>query len=434
MKRILRLLSMMLMPLIVLASCLNDDSTTAETYSDTAITAVTMGTLNRYIRTTSTTTGNDTIIKSTLAGSSYKLTIDQLGCKIYNHDSLPQGTDLKHVVFSAMTTKNNGVAFIKSLISDTLFYVTSTDSLDFTQPRIIRVMASNGVDYRDYTMSLSASTTKGVIFGWQLVRRDDSLAGWTDKHLVAFGDTVALVDGGTVVVRDSGKETFMRLGSNGNLEAKPSMESDALWLESTPAEGNPVAKLIGATANEIFALGTDGRLKVSSDGRLDIYKGGFGLTWRDEELDDSLSLLPTETVCLTSWKYAPADSTDYVLLAGNNGTDSSNAACWRKLSRYHEVGLPAEGMWVYMPIDGYNRYALPRLEYLSMTYYNNNVLAVGSNKTLYQSRDQGITWKESAIYELQPQMGGSRMTIAADTHDRLWLVTDSGELWKGTLW
>ena len=112
---------MMLIALTVLASCLKDNDTSVETYSDTAITAVTLGTLNRYTHTVSSKTGNDTIIKSTLTGSTYRLTIDQLGCKIFNRDSLPLGTDLKHVVLSGVSTKNGGVAFIKSLISDTLF-------------------------------------------------------------------------------------------------------------------------------------------------------------------------------------------------------------------------------------------------------------------------------------------------------------------------
>jgi photosystem II stability/assembly factor-like uncharacterized protein len=187
----------------------------------------------------------------------------------------------------------------------------------------------------------------------------------------------------------------------------------------------PITQLIGATDHEAFALGTDGRLKVSTDGE--------GEVWRDDELDDSPALLPTEAIAMTSWKYAPADSMDYVLLIGNSAADDTNAVLWRKLSRYHDYGQPADGKWVYMPVDGNNPYALPRQDYLSITYYNNNVLAVGSNMKLYQSRDQGITWKTSTTYALPSQIGGTRATIAADKLERLWLVTDNGEVWMGTL-
>ena len=392
MKRIIQSLCMLLLSSAVLTSCLSDDDSSGESYSDTAITAVTLGTLNRYTQTVSSKTGNDTIIKTTLTGSNYKLTIDQLGRTIGNLDSLPLGTDLKHVVISSLSTKNSGTALIKSLISDTLFYVRTTDSLDFTQPRLLRVLAANGADYRDYTMTLTASTTTGTTFGWQKVRQDSGLAGWTDKKLVAVGDSEKLVEKGVIAV------------------------DSVLFETNTPT-------LLGATEHEIIAMDDNGRL-ITNNKRL-------GIRWREEQLDDSPALLPTSAMAMTSWKYFPADSTDCILLAGNSDADAVNAVCWRKLSR--TVGTDTEGTWVYMPVDGYNRYALPRQEYLSMTYYNNNVLAVGSNMKLYMSRDQGITWKTQTIYALPAQIGGTRATIAADKRERLWLVTDTGELWMGTL-
>lgn len=390
-------MGMLLLASLVLASCIKDSDTSVETHSDTALTGITLGTLNRYTHTTSSKTGADTIIKTTVTGSSFKLTIDQLGRKVYNRDSLPAGTDMKHVTISALTTKNSGVAFIKSLTSDTLYYVRTTDSLDFSQPRTLRIVATNGSDYRDYMMTLSASSTRGTTFGWQLVRQDDALAGWTDKHLVQRGDTVELVDRDVIVI---GKDLFTNRSSD-------------------------IAHLLGATEHEMLAIGTDGRLKVCTD--------GTGLSWRDEQLDDSAGLLPTQAMAMTSWKYAPADSTDYILLVGNNDADGVNVTCWRKLSHYNGMGQPTEGTWVYMPVDGSNHYGLPRQDYLSLTYYNNNVLAIGSKMTLYQSRDQGITWKASGSYSLPSQTGGGKASIAADSKGRLWLLTDSGELWMGTL-
>ena len=382
----------------VLMSCLSDNSSSVESYSDTAITAVTLGTLNRYTQTVSASSGNDTIIKTTLTGSSYKLTIDQLERTISNADPLPMGTDLKHVVISSLSTKNSGTAFIKSLISDTLFYVRTTDSLDFTQPRILRVVATNGTDYRDYTMSLTASSTVGTTFEWRRIDVREDLAGWTDKKLVQVEDSVELVDRNVFVVDNIIYET---------------------------GQIPEIASVIGATSHEVFALGTDGQLKVCTDGK--------GEEWRDEQLDESPSLLPTTAIAMTSWKYAPADSTDYILMAGNSTADGVNAVLWRKLSRYHAEGQHTEGRWVYMPVDGYNRYALPCQEYLSLTYYNNTLLAVGSDMTLMQSRDQGITWKKQSAYALPSQINGTRAAIAADNLNRLWLVTDSGELWMGTL-
>lgn len=429
MKKIIRSLCVMIIASLVLSSCLGDNSSSVESYSDTAITAVTLGTLNRYTHAISSNTGNDTIVKTTLAGANYKLTIDQIGCKIFNRDSLPLGTDLKHVTLSTLSTKNSGVALIRSLISDTLFYISSTDSIDFSQPRTIRVMATNGIDYRDYTMTLSASTTTGITFGWERVAVRDDLAGWTDKRLESIGDTVALVDYGTIAVEypsipSNQLKLLLRISDDGYLEWSDLSPKGYLPWSKIVDSVQPVRQLLGATDNEIYALGVDGYLKA-----IDI--DDDGISWHDEQLDDSPTLLPSTAIAMASWKYAPTDDTDYVLMVGNSDADATNAVCWRKLS--HTVGQDTEGIWVYMPVDGFNRYALPRQEYLSMTYYNNNVLAVGSNMKLYLSRDQGITWKTGTIYDLPKQVGGTRAAIAADERDRLWLVTDSGELWMGTL-
>jgi ligand-binding sensor domain-containing protein len=70
-------------------------------------------------------------------------------------------------------------------------------------------------------------------------------------------------------------------------------------------------------------------------------------------------------------------------------------------------------------------------QHLSLTYYNNMVLALGSDKVIYQSADQGITWKESSTYALPSGLQGTVMSLAADSQNRLWLVTDAGEVWLG---
>lgn len=441
MKRMFWMLGVLLSALAALTSCLGGDEETT-VYSDTAITEVTLGTLNRYISGTSANTGNDTVVKSTLTGSSYKLTIDQLAHTIYNRDALPVGTDVEHVVLSTVSTKNSGVVVLKSLISDSLQYITTTDSIDFTKPRTLRVYSSDGTAYRDYTMTLTVSTTTGTTFGWQKVAERNELKGWADKHLVAFGDTVALVDDGIISVSDNrtmdGQPALVRLDKEGCMEFASSLQG--VW--KAVAVKVPVSRLIGATEHEIFAIGTDGRLKVCTSDLSELLSFTEGAQWalqadntlwRDEALDDEASLLPTSDIAMTSWSYAPADSTDYVLLAGSCDADDTNATLWRKLSRYHRPGMVTEGQWAYMPIDSENHYTLPRQEGLSIVCYEGVVLAVGSNKEMLLSRDQGISWKTSTTYALPSQLQGSRVTMAADTKGRLWLVTDAGELWMGTL-
>ena len=95
-----------------LTSCLKDDEVDYSGYTDVAITQFTLGTLNRYVHTTSSKTGNDTTVVNTVTGSNYKMTIDHLNQRIYNVTPLPVGTDAKHVICT-IGTKNGGVVALQ---------------------------------------------------------------------------------------------------------------------------------------------------------------------------------------------------------------------------------------------------------------------------------------------------------------------------------
>ncbi|MGX8698201.1 MAG: DUF6242 domain-containing protein [Prevotella sp.] len=356
-----------------LSSCLNDSHDEGSSYSDMAITQFTLGTLNRYIHTTSSKTGNDTVTKSTLSGSVYKMSIDQLNCRIHNTAELPVGTDIEHVVCT-VTTKNGGVVAIQSMTSDSLKWYSSSDSISFASPRIFRVYAADGSGYRNYTVELNVSSTTGITFGWQLEKTDDTLSGWTDKKLVAVGDTVQLVD---------------------------------------------VDSIVGASTNECYMIDRDGLLKCSRDG---------GISWQEEMLDEADSLLPARgTAALVSWPYAPADNTDYVLMVGKSRQDDDpSMRVWRKICP-HEGG----GRWVYMPAGDLNHYPLPLQDSLSMACYNGTVLAIGSSMVIYQSRDQGITWRTNDTYALPSNLTGTSVVMTADVKGQLWLLTNTGQLWRG---
>ena len=102
-----------------MTSCLKGDETESVTPSnETAITGFVLGNINCYTESTSSTTGNDTIIKTVLTGSNYPMTIDQNSNRIYNATELPVGTDLQHVLISSISTRSNGIATIKPLDRD----------------------------------------------------------------------------------------------------------------------------------------------------------------------------------------------------------------------------------------------------------------------------------------------------------------------------
>ena len=435
MKNFLNTLCVLMGMSVTMISCLGDgeNNTYSAAYDDMAITSITLGTLNRYTQTISSNTGNDTIIKSQLTGSAYNLTIDQLGCRIFNHDLLPVDTDLKHVLISSLTTKNNAIATLKSLTSDSIMVITTSDSIDFSTPRVFRVYSSKMDTWRDYTMTLNINPSAGVTFGWRKIATIEEVAkeDWTDKHLVTFDDSVRLVDRDVVVLNGillTGGlhgDVAYRL-NNQTIEYSTDMEN---WTTAT-VDGQPTAlqHLLGTGTKEIFALGTDGGMKHSSD---------YGETWQDEVLADDADLLPVSDMAMTAWKYDPVDSTDYVLMAGNDSSD--NIRVWRKISQY---GGPTKGgQWVYMEgfsgLNGLQRTAADDSQATdeqmpSLVFYNDIVLAVSSKKKVYESYDQGLSWAQSTKYVLPWSMTGERVLMGT-AKDMLWLVTDSGEIWQGTL-
>ena len=392
---------------LTITSCLKDNNTESNaTYSDAAITAITLGTLNCYTQTTSSNTGNDTIVKTVLTGSSYYMTVDQVNNLIYNSTELPLGTDLAHVLLSDISTKNNSIATLKDLSTGGFALISATDSIDFTTPRVLRVYSSDLTYERDYTMTLTASKTDGMKLGWTKTATETSLEGWTDKTLVAFADSVRLVDRG-VVVKDS-----IAYRMNGTKVQQSKDLSN--WEDVAAAD---LSILLGAATTELFALGTDGKMKHSEDN---------GLTWQDETLDEDASLLPVSQIALTSWSYAPIDSADYVLMAGTN--KDGNICLWRKVSQYG--GDSKGGQWVFMPIESDNYFVLPQQSNLSLAYLDKTVYALGSDKTVYTSRDQGITWHPNSNYALPDDIQGTEFVMTTDAQGNLWLVTNAGQVWK----
>ena len=377
------------MTIVLMASCLKSDEDTVTLYNDAVITGFTLGTMNKYVNAT----------KTTYTGSTYSFSINQnvatnifkdvtcIGRSIYNNDSLPLGTDLKHVLCT-ITTLNNGITIIENIDEPNVYsYYSSSDSIDFTQPRKFRVFSSDGSVFNDYYVSVDAHQEDGNEFVWKLM--DDN---WT-----AVPDALPLPAG--------------------------------------------IKQLLGGSTTETYALSTDNKLMVSRDN---------GTTWQEDVVADDAGMLPTRDLSLISYPMANTDSVDYVLLIGNREVNEQNseatAMVWRKVVDYSKQAPQAA--WTYMERDAKSdSLALPRMKNLTMVKYDDGILAFGAEgiggwdeppyAMIYQSRDNGITWKYNSKYNFPDGFENlltTNVTAVVDNDNFLWLYCEgSGQVWRGRL-
>ena len=386
--RQLKTLFILLASLTLTASCLSGGDSDTILYSDAAITSFTLGTLTLYTETVDDD-GNDTITKSTYSGSSYSFHIDQVNHRIYNTDSLPYGTDVKHVLVT-LTTYNNSYAVIQSIErEDSLVWYNSTDSIDFTQLRKFIVYASDGEGRSEYTVNVNVHQEKKDLFKWEQMAATDY--------------------------------PFSPL-------------AEQYW-------GENIKKFIGHSTHEYYALSVDDKLMVSRD---------HGATWEEDLLDEDASMLPTQDLSFVSYLIDDvAENTDYVLLVGNRSTETypqeSIAMVWRKIVDNDEYA--PKGQWVYMGHLSDSRMALPRMENLVIANYADCVVAMGGKglggctqapyQCIYESRDNGITWKNSSRFilpELEELSTENPLIDMTSDGSYLWLnCVNTNQVWRGLL-
>ena len=386
----IKILFMLVMTILLMGSCLSDSDSSVTLYNDAAITDFTLGTLNKYV-------GDK---KSTFSGNIYLFNIDQsntgshtlkdttiIGRCVYNNDSLPLGTDLKHVV-GTLTTMNNSLAVIESLERPGYFdYFNALDSIDFTKPRKVRVYSSDGSVYNQYYISVDAHQEDGDTFVWKLM--DDAWQPTPDTQQLPTG----------------------------------------------------IKQLLGNSTTEQYALSADNKLMVSRDN---------GASWQEDLINEDYDMLPTRDLALISYPMTNTDSVDYVLLIGNREVNEQNdeaiAMVWRKVVDYSKNSTKAK--WNYMERNSTtgDSLALPRMKDLAMVKYDDGILVFGGEgiggwdeppyTMIYQSRDNGISWKYNPCYNFPEDFNNlaTKVTAVVDKDNFLWLYCEGiGQVWRGRL-
>lgn len=440
---------------LLVSSCLKDDDSDVVYYNDVAIISAQLGTMSREMHTTSSK-GQDSVYYSTFVGSQFPLYIDQLNGKIYNADSLPCGTKTKAIV--TLSAKNGGYISLKKIGSDSLEVYSATDSIDLSQPRVLRVFANDGSTSRDYTLELRVHKEFANVFTWDQKSTAQEIAELNNMRAFNLGDNMvvygtadnaklsfyatALNDGNAWTSLGSSFAANATVVANGTTAY--ALSEGQIYSSTDAANWNNVAaaadlkSLIGVTSANIYALANDGSVMVSAD----------GINWEADALDDDPSLFPTTDINAVAFKQRANSDIEKVIVIGNRDAslypEDGEAKVWSKLDGALKYG--EKQPWMYQMFEDNSSFKAPALEHLCVTPYAEGMLMIGGNSIvdgvetalskIRYSIDQGLTWHTDKRFFLPDGFNSSNTSFAmsADKNNYLWLFCGTtGQVWKGHL-
>ncbi|MBR5686727.1 MAG: hypothetical protein IKX36_02065 [Prevotella sp.] len=450
MKRLFFRLSVLLSAVIIFASCLGNNDDDYIYYGDMSIQSFTLGTLNCYL-TSKASDGTDSTYKETVKGSDYKFFIDQINHEIYNPDSLPFGTDAKHVICT-ITSKNSGGIGIKSLISDTVFVYNSTDSIDFSSPRHVMIYAMDGSGVRDYTVRVNVHQEKEGELRWTAKNVFEAFQPMTDMKAVVCGERLYVA--GTDGTTESIYSTALTDGDTWTA-ATPDIALPAGFWQNVITDGQYIYALNGSN----LVRSTDGnhwdevgaadvqRLAGAADGMLygltadGIMCSPDGTSWTASAIDDSQALLPVRDLSLCTEPLKTDPGISRLLLTGNRSeADYPNdqySASWVRIT------TDETSPWMFCTAEPSN-HKLPRQNHLAVIKYCDGFLALGAEgigygwrpfTQFYYTLDCGLNWITDSRFVLPEGFScNSAFAMTVDADHFIWIVTSgSGQVWRGRL-
>ncbi len=427
-----------------LSSCLSSDETTVEYTHDTAITAFSLGSLDRY---TKTKAGKDTLLKANVKGSDYKFYIDQAQRLIYNVDSLPCGVR-DTAILATISSKNNSPILLMDInkTDSVAAYYSSSDSINFSKPRFIRVYSSDYSAYAQYQVTVNVHKELPYEFKWhELAQNNSQLAAFSDLKAVACGDDIYVFGKtaeGTQVLKSaindgSAWSSIMMnvsLSSNAYQSAvalegklyisdggKVYASADAARWALVSSENADVKQLIGASSKNLYAYNTAAGISVSKD---------KGVSWEQEKLDTDKAYLPTQNISMNVAGVLSAKDVENVMLLGTRekALNDTVATTWLRTVDYD---ANEDGQWNYLEIEKNKSGKMPWLDQVITCAADTGFVALGSNGKWYKSQDAGLTWKQDKMVVLPAKFATEgRFAFCRDKQHYYWIIRN-GYVWRG---
>ena len=425
-----------------LSSCLSSDETTVEYTHDTAITAFSLGSLDRY---TKTKAGKDTLLKANVTGSDYKFYIDQAQRLIYNVDSLPCGVR-DTAILATISSKNSSPILLRDINKrdSVAAYYSSSDSINFSKPRFIRVCSSDFTAYAEYKITVNVHKELPYEFKWhELAQNNRQLAAFSDLKAVACGDDIyvfgktadgtkvlksAINDGSAwssitmnVILSSDAYQSAVALDGKLYISDAGKVYASADAATWTVASKNAdIKQLIGASSKYLYAYTATG-ISVSKD---------KGASWEAEKLDTDKAYLPTQNISMNVANVLSAKDVENVMLLGtrDKALNDTVATTWLRTVDYANE----DGQWNYLEIENNKSGKMPWLDQVITCAADTGFVALGSNGKWYKSQDAGLTWKQDAMVVLPAKFFATegRFAFCRDKQHYYWIIRN-GYVWRG---
>lgn len=427
-----------------LSSCLSSDETTVEYTHDTAITAFSLGSLDRY---TKTKAGKDTLLKANVKGSDYKFYIDQAQRLIYNVDSLPCGVR-DTAILATISSKNNSPILLMDINKpdSVAAYYSSSDSINFSKRRFIRVYSSDYSAYAEYKVDVNVHKELPYEFKWhELAQNNSQLTAFSDLKAVACGDDIYVfgktAEGTQVLksaINDGSAWSSIMMNVNLSSDAYQSVvaldgklyisdggkvyaSADAATWALVSSENADVKQLIGASSKNLYAYNTAAGISVSKD---------KGVSWEQEKLDTDKAYLPTQNISMNVAGVLSAKDVENVMLLGtrDKALNDTVATTWLRTVDYD---ANEDGQWNYLEIEKNKSGKMPWLDQVITCAADTGFVALGSNGKWYKSQDAGLTWKQDAMVVLPAKFATEgRFAFCRDKQYYYWIIRN-GYVWRG---
>ena len=426
-------------------SCSNDGDETLSPYA--YIKAFSIGDIkSSYPEFTES--GEDTLVVKTISGSSLPFTINQATCEIFNKDSLPFSTDVSKVV---MDMAVEGSVKIYNETDSKFESLYTTDSIDCTYPRVLRVTSLDGNYYQDYTVAVNVHKVDPERLVWKAI---ETPAGIAPEKAIEFNGEMLLLG------KESATPCFASMPLNGV----------SSWA---------VAAMSGIPESADFATAIvfNGLLYALADG--DMYASSDAVNWTCVSQGNGFVAIigaSDEGGCIwvanagNIYRSTDGNQFDVVQALPDNfplygvSAMSGVMAHNKNIIRYTLVGYPTsakdsapqvwsilstENRWVKYDNVG-NPYPCPSLAGLTVLRYDNFLYAFGGKgvvaeeeteafASFYVSKDNGIVWKAmGGYYQLLPKaMKGADVPFVAtvDSNNYMWIITTDSNAgaWRGIL-